>query len=625
MHRVLRNRSNPPARRLVSSLGIAAVTVLAGCATTTYRTPTAPTRTVAPGIVPVDRAERVALTLSEWTPPPSMRCVLEELPSVLPEASQLLNFAELQGELEQMWNALDRPRGSVLMSVGYSATGRPDRFHLIETSLEDTTLARDVAGLIDQRLYRLEPGEPFGVRLRLTLDEQASMEVGRREACYPRWAESPALGSISEDPGVNEAEAVIGYGESALRVFMDRDGEIMDAYALGAATGSTTIAKLIESSQDAGLTGTAMLDREPSGFWFTARTSEPSRRRIAEGRSTYYDSYYSDSYCSEFWRPGSLCDPFYRSSYRSFGGYYGYAPYGYYNYGSGGWWGMAPWWYVPSTPPRGDGDGHRPPADTVIPPGMVIPPPSVPPSRPSRPVVGVGRPNYPTEGAERRVMEERERAERVRRESAAQRPGEREVRGAPLRAAPDAGDVSTGSQGRSVVRPPTSRAIVAPQPPERAPVRTERERPELQRADEGRPGVIRPPARERARPAPESRVTPPVSAPRVERSGPVRAAPSPRPSGGARPAPSPARPQSARPSSGGARPAPSSARPSGGARPVTSPSRPPSRPAPSSARPSGGARPAPARTARPSPAPASRGSRPAPARVKPSTPPPDQR
>ena len=612
MHRHdLRNRLQSPARVGAPLLGIALVAMLAGCATTSsYNTgSTITAASVAPGIVPRDRNERVALTLSEWTPPPAMSCVLQERPWELPEPAQLLNVEELQGELDQMWNALDRPRGSILMSVGYSATGRPHQFHVVETSLEDTTLARDIASMVDQRLYRLEPGEEFGVRLRLTLSEQTSLDVGRREMCFPRWAESPSLGSLAEDPGVEEAQAMIARDESALRVFMNDEGDIVDAYALAGATGSGTVAQLIESSRDAGLSGIAMLDREPAGFWFTARTGERNYRQITEG-GVYRqnDPYYRDSYCEEFWRPGSLCDPFYRSSYRSYGGYYGYSPYGYYAYGTGGWWGMVPWWYVPYNPPAGGNDG-RPPADTIIPPGKVIPAPSVPPSRPSRPVVGVGRPNYPTDGAERRVIEEREEIERARREAAAQRPGEREARGAPLRAAPEAGDVGTGSTGATVRPTDGSRSITRPQPDERAPVRTERARPELLRPDAGRPEVTRPAVRESARPSPESRSVPPVTAPRVERSRPVTS-PS-RPSGGAaRPAPS-----STRPSSGGtARPAPSSARPSSGG----------ARPAPPSARPSGGARPAPVRQSRPSPRPSAERSRPEPPKVRPSTPPPDQ-
>jgi hypothetical protein len=570
---------------------------------------------VAPGIVPQNRQERLELTLSDWTPQPDMRCVLQERPLELPAASALLDVEELQGDLDQMREALDSPRGSILMSIGYSGTGRPDDFHIVETTLADTTLAQDIARLVDRRLYRLEAGEPFGVRLKLTLGEETSFDVGRREECYPRWAEAPAIGTIDEDPGADEARAIARSDESALRVYMNANGVITDAYALGQLPGNATVAQLIEASREADIAGTAFLDRRPVGFWFTAHTGVESRRHIADGGYATY----SDRYCSEFWRPGDMCDPFYRSAFRPYGGYYGYSPYGYYGYGTYGWWGMVPWYYVPSPTRPGGGGQTPPPADTVVPPGKVIPPPSVPPSRPTRPgrpAINVGRPNFPSDDAQRRVLEERADAERARREAGAQRPGERQARGTPLRAAPDAGDVSTGSAGRA--RPPQdSRSIIRPRG----------ERPD--------------PGARRASPAASP------SAPRVERSRPsssgnASARPSSRGSavrsGGssgstARPSPSSARPssgesRSARPSSGSARPAPSSARPSSGARPSPSSARPSSggssrpspsaRPSPATARPSS----PPPRQVRPSSTPSS-GSRSSGGAVRPSTPPPD--
>src|SRR5690606_40850592 len=114
-------------------LGAAVVALLAGCATAGASGTAHTAASVAPGIVPQNRQERLELTLSDWTPQPDMRCVLQERPLELPDASALLDVDELQGDLDQMWEALDRPRGFVLMSVAYSGTGRPDDFHIVET------------------------------------------------------------------------------------------------------------------------------------------------------------------------------------------------------------------------------------------------------------------------------------------------------------------------------------------------------------------------------------------------------------------------------------------------------------------------------------------------------------
>src|SRR5690606_5737168 len=237
------------------------------------------------GIVPESHQERVALTLSSWTPPPSMSCVLEEQPYVLPEPSQLLDVDELSGDLAQMWTALARPNGYVLLSVGYGATGRPDRLHLIETTLADSTLARDIAQLVDTRLNRPEPSDPFGVRLRVTLGEEPAVEVGRREACFPNWAEAPTIGTLDNDPGTDDAREQIRAGDAALRVYMSPDGEVSDAYALGRMPQSSTIGDLIAASRESGLTETALLDRTPAGFWFTMRTEDRNRVRVARGGS----------------------------------------------------------------------------------------------------------------------------------------------------------------------------------------------------------------------------------------------------------------------------------------------------------------------------------------------------
>lgn len=581
-----------PARGGSWLLGVAAAFLLAGCATVSSA---AGQR----GIVPQSRQERVALTLSTWTPPRGMRCVLEASPAVLPEPSALLDAEELVIALAQVRDALGGPSGSVLLSVGYGATGRPDRFHVVETSFTDPSLADDIAQLVDQRLYRLPPGDPFGVRLLVTLDEQPTVQVGRREVCFPRWAEAPVIGTLDEDPGAEDARRSLRRASvPALRVYMNAEGEVTDAYALGPMPSVATVGQLIAATRDAGYTEPAMLDRRPAGFWFTVRPA-PRSTRTAHWDDYNLGSSYATRYrnCPAiYWDDYFGCDIRFASAY----GWYGYGyPYAYYGYGYGGWWGVLPWWYFPVQPqqptdPRQPGQPQQPSDSTGAPGDTIVAPPHAPPSRPFRPVITAGRPDEPAGGDapardlwRRTVAEERAKVEQESRATPNDaRPRERNPRTLPFRTAPDAGEVSTGatsaveSRGASRVE----RGVIrAPQPEAARPVTS-------QPGERRLPVVHRPAGAARStetRPAPER--------PAVTRPAPTerRLSPAPSPSAprdrtnSARPGTS--RPAQARPSSG--RPAQSTPRPATVRSPSSSPASRPStaQPAPSSSRPSSGA------------------------------------
>lgn len=423
------------------------------------------------GITPQSQQERAELALSDWNPPARLVCVMQELPYVLPRAEALLDVTALDADLASLPEAYAVPGAYVLVSVGYGATGRPDEFHVVESTMPNDVLTDEIAQLVDQRLFRLGAGEPFGVRLRVMLGGQPQpgssivVDVGRREECYPRWAEAPAIGTLDEDPGVDHATRVAVANRGAVRVFISDEGEVDDAYALNALASTSLVREVVSSTRRNGPAESALLDRRPMGFWFTVYTAQQPVRSIATHTVFYpttylvgvhfdlgYHRYYSG-------RPSRYFDPYIGLYCPAifYGSYYGCDPYynsfgrvGYSRYYRGfAWAGLG--WYGPRVPryPSHPGSYYPPPPRRPRP-GVVIPPVHVPPVRPGvidRPVILAGRP----------VGEA----------------GARGPRTVPFRSAPDAGDVSNGIRPRQpvagegasgFVRRPGTADVPAPRP-----------------------------------------------------------------------------------------------------------------------------------------------------------------
>ncbi len=309
------------------------------------------------GIVPRSAGERAQLTLSNWTPPNGYACVLEEQPTQLPRPMDLVDVAQLYVDLVSARSAIGEVTGHVLLSIGYNGTGRPDRFHVVESSITDSLLVRDIANLVDQRLFRQTPGAPFGVRLRVTVDEMPAVEVGRRENCFPRWADSPVIGSVDRDPLADEA-TVPSNRQVAFRLFADVDGTVQDVYVQSRPARVINTGEMLNAARSTVVDMPALLDRQPVGFWFTVREDINARGQLPIGRMAAFDA---GCFTNYYWYGGMGCGI--DNRYASFGNRYGYG--NGFGYGSG-WGGFGYGFPIiivppPTTPPPAP---QPPPADT---------------------------------------------------------------------------------------------------------------------------------------------------------------------------------------------------------------------------------------------------------------------
>ncbi len=452
------------------------------------------------GIVPRSADERVALTLSSWTPPNGYSCVLEEQPVRLPAASELVDVARLYGDLVTAWSAVGRPKGDVLLSVGYNSTGRPDRFHIIESTLGDSSLARDVATLVDQRLFRQQPGEAFGVRLRVTVDSIPAVAVGRRETCYPRWADTPVIGSIERDPMVDDLpRQAQSTRYVAFRLFADADGTVQDVYLQSRPARVINTGELIESVRRTTVDEPALLDRQPVGFWFTVREDLRGTRQPIGRLANVYDQGCLDSY---YWYGSAGCGLGIGSRYDRLA--YGGLGYGGFGYGLGpggfGWGGLGYGMPViivvqppsqpqppPAEPGEGEGEGEPKPAPVRGAQSPWVPVPGSQGTTPARSGVGTqnaqatGTRALPGQSAElmwRRAAAQRDAALAPSRgagatQSAFTESGVRVYRGSPASEAMGTRSTSprTNAWSRGIVRQQEMTRTVAPTPSPSAPQR----------------------------------------------------------------------------------------------------------------------------------------------------------
>jgi hypothetical protein len=121
----------------------------------------------------------VPIAYGRWRPPPGQACYADAFqPRELPPLSALLDSAAVASELRR------RPDGSVLIALGFEASGRTVRARVIDRRMPLTT-ADSIRALVEQHLRAPRSEESWGARLHASTGESASLALGRREVCPP--------------------------------------------------------------------------------------------------------------------------------------------------------------------------------------------------------------------------------------------------------------------------------------------------------------------------------------------------------------------------------------------------------------------------------------------------------
>ena len=196
---------------------LAAALALSACASAGGRQP--PTR---------------AALLSESPVPPDRGCTIAALPADLPSADLLVDSAALARDAAALWRASGAPPGHALVALRFDVFGLNVRREVIEHRLPPA-LADSLQKLVfaHRRTVGKERRE-WGVRLRLDLDEQPELRVGRSQDCRARLAHGM-------DPRDTRLGAGSGWAPSAgfsnaggvarvtVRVSLDPRGHVVDA------------------------------------------------------------------------------------------------------------------------------------------------------------------------------------------------------------------------------------------------------------------------------------------------------------------------------------------------------------------------------------------------------------
>jgi len=129
--------------------------------------------------------DRAAL-LSE-TPSPGYRaCQVLDIPETLPSPEELVDVSMLESGVMDLWRDQKLDPGHILLSMAYDTDGANIRRDVIEHSTQPMA-ADSVQKLVFVALEEMpEADEERTVRLRLDVDDEVELRVGRSEYCPPQ-------------------------------------------------------------------------------------------------------------------------------------------------------------------------------------------------------------------------------------------------------------------------------------------------------------------------------------------------------------------------------------------------------------------------------------------------------
>jgi hypothetical protein len=173
-------------------------------------------------------APRAESLLSDQPPPAGRECTVAMSPETLPPADLLVDSAGLTRDVLELGRTREIREGYALLSLAFDRNGWSSRRALIEHDLP-VAVADSLQRLVFAHRREVEPGDPWGARLRVRLGDDPRLEVGRQEICAPRLRNR----SVLADPGgmdVRERQAGGSLWSVAwIRVLIGEHGEVVDA------------------------------------------------------------------------------------------------------------------------------------------------------------------------------------------------------------------------------------------------------------------------------------------------------------------------------------------------------------------------------------------------------------
>jgi hypothetical protein len=155
---------------------------------------------------------RRAVTLSDWVPPPGVRCGDDTL-NRAPPIGEVLDTARLREEAEPLWRGAGNKRRHVLLTMAIDSTATRREARILETGLADsittaiTSAAQSSLLPLPNRWFRLRIDGPTPLRFTLGNTEECAPAL-KNEAVIARVMRSDDLGRALYDAGLRAPTTV---------------------------------------------------------------------------------------------------------------------------------------------------------------------------------------------------------------------------------------------------------------------------------------------------------------------------------------------------------------------------------------------------------------------------------
>lgn len=167
--------------------------------------------------------------LSDRAPPAGRECRISAVPAELPAVDQLVDSTALHAQLVELQADGRRTSGYAILSLIFDRNGWSARRMVIEHDLA-APVADSVQQLVFANLRQVSPGEGWGVRLRMDLQQEPLFRVGRQEICAPRLRNAPELRNATSPFDVRSRDAPDIFRRIVwVHVLVDASGAIADA------------------------------------------------------------------------------------------------------------------------------------------------------------------------------------------------------------------------------------------------------------------------------------------------------------------------------------------------------------------------------------------------------------
>lgn len=155
---------------------------------------------------------RRAVTLSDWLPPPGVRCGDDTL-NRAPPIAEVLDTARLRGEAEPLWHGAGNKRRHVLLTMAIDSTTTRREARTLESDLPDSVTAAVTAVAqasllpVPSRWFRLRIDGPTPLRFALGNTEECAPAI-RNQAVIAKLMRSEDIGRALYDAGLRAPTTV---------------------------------------------------------------------------------------------------------------------------------------------------------------------------------------------------------------------------------------------------------------------------------------------------------------------------------------------------------------------------------------------------------------------------------